>query len=135
MFIPPLTNISTPQAIIDINDHPQKMLKMSSIFYVISCENSDDQHEENKSNVDFNSINIEGSIENGRTCSICCEKEADAIIMHCGHGGVCFYCSCEMFKKTKKCHICRAIIEQIYQFKPFNSSEVEVVRAIRYRSA
>ncbi|OMJ67913.1 hypothetical protein SteCoe_34808 [Stentor coeruleus] len=132
MFIPPLTNISTSQIIIEIKDHPQKMLKMSSIFYVSLDENYDDQHEENKSEVDFNSVNIDGSIENGKTCSICCEKEADAIIMNCGHGGICFDCSCEIVKKTKKCHICRTVIEKIYQFKPYNSSEVEVVRAIRY---
>ncbi len=41
---------------------------------------------------------------------------ADAVLMPCGHGGTCYGCSLQFFKKggdLQRCHLCREYIEQI----------------------
>ncbi|OMJ75518.1 hypothetical protein SteCoe_25334 [Stentor coeruleus] len=130
MFIPPINNIVLPPALIHIKEYPITMLKVSSTFFV--SNHSEDQNEEDKSSIDVNDVHFNGSVDEGKVCTICCTNEADGIFMHCGHGGICFECACQMWKKTKKCHICRGVVEQIYKYRPLNHYEVEVVKAIRY---
>eukprot|EP00347_Sterkiella_histriomuscorum_P001522 403371709 len=50
-------------------------------------------------------------------CDICCQDKADAVIMPCGHGGLCFLCAFTLSKQTRNCHLCREIITKIYQMK------------------
>jgi hypothetical protein len=132
MFIPPINNVVLPPALVYIQEYPTTMIKISSTYFITNNASSEDQIEEDKSSVDVNSVHIDGSVDGGKRCTICCDNEADGLFMHCGHGGVCFECACQMWKKTKKCHICRNMIEQIYQYRPLNTNEVEVVKAIRY---
>ena len=46
-----------------------------------------------------------------KECLICLENKCDAVIMNCGHGGICFECSTRLtVKKTdQKCHLCRKV--------------------------
>lgn len=46
-------------------------------------------------------------------CVICFENEPDAVIMNCGHGGLCYRCAIENWKKGDMCVICRGHIEKI----------------------
>eukprot|EP00347_Sterkiella_histriomuscorum_P017651 403348526 len=43
--------------------------------------------------------------------------KADAVIMPCGHGGICFLCAFTLSKQTRNCHLCREMITKIYQMK------------------
>ncbi len=43
-------------------------------------------------------------------------NQADAVIMQCGHGGVCYECGKQMLLKgsdLQRCHLCREFIEQV----------------------
>lgn len=51
------------------------------------------------------------------TCLICFDKDADAVIMDCGHGGICYGCCVELFKKKQGCYLCRKPILQVLQIE------------------
>eukprot|EP00397_Hematodinium_sp_SG-2012_P028911 GEMP01030488.1.p1 GENE.GEMP01030488.1~~GEMP01030488.1.p1 ORF type:complete len:450 (+),score=93.54 GEMP01030488.1:122-1471(+) len=50
---------------------------------------------------------------NFETCSICCDNDADAVFLHCGHGGVCHQCATFMFHRSGECCICRAPVQGV----------------------
>jgi len=48
-----------------------------------------------------------------KECIICITKAADAVIMLCGHGGLCFDCGqilCQS-KVNPRCYLCRKVSE------------------------
>ncbi len=47
-------------------------------------------------------------------CLICFDKGTDAVFMECGHGGVCYECSLEIWKTTAECFLCRKVISINY---------------------
>jgi len=48
-------------------------------------------------------------------CLICFDNAPDAVFMECGHGGVCYECSLEIWKSTNECYLCRNKITQVLQ--------------------
>ncbi|CDW74700.1 zinc finger domain protein [Stylonychia lemnae] len=50
-----------------------------------------------------------------KECVICLSGVADAVIMNCGHGGLCFDCGQKltMSKQEQRCHLCRKKIKLI----------------------
>ena len=49
-------------------------------------------------------------------CAQCLEKEPDAVFMNCGHGGVCYHCSLDVWQSTEECYLCRSKIQSVQQF-------------------
>ena len=47
--------------------------------------------------------------EIGGTCLVCFEKAGDCVFMSCGHGGLCYECSTELWDKTGECYLCRKV--------------------------
>lgn len=45
-----------------------------------------------------------------QTCVICCDKAPDAVLLPCGHGGICFDCGKRIGKQGGDCHLCRKVI-------------------------
>ena len=43
-------------------------------------------------------------------CNVCFEKAPDAVLMNCGHGGLCYGCALDVWKKSIECFICRKVI-------------------------
>eukprot|EP01017_Pseudomicrothorax_dubius_P034445 TRINITY_DN4720_c0_g1_i8.p1 TRINITY_DN4720_c0_g1~~TRINITY_DN4720_c0_g1_i8.p1 ORF type:complete len:452 (+),score=28.43 TRINITY_DN4720_c0_g1_i8:333-1688(+) len=62
-------------------------------------------------------------------CLICYEKNQDAVIMKCGHGGLCYDCALELWGKSDECFLCRERISQIVQIS-LDSRESEAVKVI-----
>ena len=58
---------------------------------------------------------LEGSGPGARSaCYICCERRADAVVMECGHGGVCFTCATHLANTAPhQCPVCRDPIQEI----------------------
>ena len=70
--------------------------------------------------------------EGKKLCQICFEKEPDAVVMGCGHGGVCLECGVTGWKKIDQCHICRSNIEYLALVKYFPRLNVfKVVKKVR----
>jgi hypothetical protein len=56
--------------------------------------------------------------ENGEehgVCLVCCEREQDTVLLSCGHGGTCFKCACDVYRRSGECPLCRARVDQIVQ--------------------
>ncbi|CAM9533012.1 unnamed protein product [Ectocarpus fasciculatus] len=50
------------------------------------------------------------------TCYICCERRADAVVMECGHGGVCFTCATHLADSPPHlCPVCRKVIQEVFK--------------------
>ena len=45
----------------------------------------------------------------GEACVICCDRIADAVLLPCGHGGLCFECGKRVGKQGADCHLCRKV--------------------------
>ena len=73
------------------------------------------------------------SFDGERLCYICYSRPSDAILVSCGHGGVCYDCMSMHVKKEGNCMECRAKVEGIAQIDPEPESEVEnIYRSNRY---
>lgn len=46
-----------------------------------------------------------------KECLICLENKADAVILNCGHGGICFDCASKIVLDQigARCHLCRKV--------------------------
>jgi len=47
------------------------------------------------------------------TCTICFEKAKNAVILHCGHGGMCYNCCIDVLVTSGHCPFCRKEMQQI----------------------
>eukprot|EP01017_Pseudomicrothorax_dubius_P050741 TRINITY_DN9652_c0_g1_i3.p1 TRINITY_DN9652_c0_g1~~TRINITY_DN9652_c0_g1_i3.p1 ORF type:complete len:190 (+),score=21.32 TRINITY_DN9652_c0_g1_i3:591-1160(+) len=59
-------------------------------------------------------------------CLICYDGPPDAVIMNCGHGGLCYNCAIEMWNKNDECFLCRERIVQILQISLTTRHEEEI---------
>ena len=63
--------------------------------------------------------NIENNEDNeNKVCYICVEKPCNAVVMNCGHGGVCYDCALEFVKKKNQCMQCRQEVNQVIKINP-----------------
>jgi len=58
--------------------------------------------------------------ENDNLCYICVSKAPNAIVMDCGHGGMCYECAIESWRKGNKCVMCR---QEVYRILKVNFYE------------
>jgi hypothetical protein len=52
------------------------------------------------------SVNHDKSTSN---CLVCFDRGPDAVIMNCGHGGLCYECAMDIWEKTGECYLCRKV--------------------------
>ncbi|CAD8204337.1 unnamed protein product [Paramecium octaurelia] len=70
--------------------------------------------------------------ESNQKCIICCENPPNAVLMICGHGGICYKCGLEMAQKSKECFLCRQKIVFIYEISNFNDDLMKVVTITKF---
>jgi len=63
-------------------------------------------------------------------CLICFDKPTDAVFMECGHGGVCYECSLEIWKTTAECFLCRKKITQVLQIDSKQKIGKNIIKVI-----
>jgi len=47
------------------------------------------------------------------SCTICLDSAANAVLMDCGHGAICFECGLALLNSTCECHLCRQPVIQV----------------------
>lgn len=67
-------------------------------------------------------------VPKGKNCLVCFEVVSDAVIMPCGHGGVCSKCAVQMWRDTGLCHLCRKPIDSVVEVQPRDEGSVQVVK-------
>ncbi|CAD8100175.1 unnamed protein product [Paramecium sonneborni] len=98
--------------------------KLSSAYFkqikdpeivILKCTN----HNEIDTERNTNNRNIQKSQDlqqqSNSKCIICCENPSNAVLMTCGHGGICYQCAIQMAQKSKECFLCRQTIQEIYE--------------------
>ena len=75
----------------------------------------------------------EGEGEEEDVCAICFTGPRDAVLLECGHGGICYTCAKRCLrKKGRECPMCRAPVEQVVQIRldgvPSSPQHTGVVR-------
>lgn len=59
----------------------------------------------------------EAAVGKRTMCYICCERRADAVLMECGHGGMCFTCAQHLADTPPaQCPVCRHSIQEVLMF-------------------
>ena len=48
-----------------------------------------------------------------RICALCFDLPSDAVVMECGHGGICFRCGIKLMKMKENCPLCRNSVSLI----------------------
>ena len=61
-------------------------------------------------------MQVEEEEEIPKTCRICFDRPPDSVFMDCGHGGVCFECSLDVWRNTEECYLCRNVSGVFYFF-------------------
>jgi len=51
-------------------------------------------------------------------CYLCFEGPPNAVLLNCGHGGICYECAVALIKKKNECMECRKPVEMIYKVDP-----------------
>lgn len=59
-------------------------------------------------------------------CMICCTSAAGAVLMYCGHGGLCFKCAQKCFHRTGLCPTCRRPVKGVVEVQP--PSDIDELR-------
>lgn len=75
----------------------------------------------------FESRGASMEAEHDKLCYICIERPQNAVFLKCGHGGVCYECALESWKKTDKCLICRQSVEKIVKVDIIDSLRVSKI--------
>lgn len=73
------------------------------------------------------SQNISFNDNSMNNCLVCFENQQDAVFMDCGHGGLCYTCSLDIFKKTGECYLCRKAIKQVL-FLDLSSKDGNIIK-------
>lgn len=67
------------------------------------------------------------------SCIICFDKFADAVIMGCGHGGICYECALQNWKKSQECFLCRAKIEKVLRIEANKVGKFNMMKVLSAR--
>jgi hypothetical protein len=71
------------------------------------CENfqhSTAQSEEQRAE---GSLEARAAGQDVNTCLVCWENESDAILLECGHSGICIVCALKLWHENRRCLLCR----------------------------
>ena len=60
-------------------------------------------------------------------CQICFTNDACAVLLDCGHGGICLDCAIDAMKKNNSCIFCREKVLQIIEIDMSGNNEAEGV--------
>eukprot|EP01017_Pseudomicrothorax_dubius_P023116 TRINITY_DN2480_c0_g2_i1.p1 TRINITY_DN2480_c0_g2~~TRINITY_DN2480_c0_g2_i1.p1 ORF type:complete len:544 (+),score=21.33 TRINITY_DN2480_c0_g2_i1:66-1697(+) len=75
---------------------------------------------------------VGGPLEQSNTaCVICFEKFPDAVLLDCGHGGICYDCAIDIWQRNEECYLCRKPVVQILQME-IATRHQEVIKIISY---
>jgi len=57
-------------------------------------------------------------VQEDNNCYLCCSNIADALLMGCGHGGICYECAMEIVSKSNQCMQCRQTVDEVCKIDP-----------------
>ena len=75
-----------------------------------------------------------------KLCYICYENSPNAVLVNCGHGGICYNCAMLIMKKSSECMECRTKFDAVYKVDMLDNfvgiaRGVEVTKILKSKSA
>ncbi|KAM3131662.1 hypothetical protein pb186bvf_016193 [Paramecium bursaria] len=113
------TSYSLTNADVESENIPRQLIRISSTYF----KTADKKFEELPTSP--------RRPDDEQKCAICFDREADYVLMNCGHGGLCLKCSSEIFKKQLGCYLCRQPIQKIFQVSKADLNFVDVVGVVQ----
>ncbi|EPR61371.1 zinc finger, C3HC4 type (RING finger) domain-containing protein [Toxoplasma gondii GT1] len=68
-----------------------------------------------------------GQTDEGDLCIICFQSRPNAVLLFCGHGGLCFHCAQTCFRRNGRCPTCRQAVKGVVELQD-ESCQVEEER-------
>lgn len=65
------------------------------------------------------------------SCALCFDEVPDAVLMECGHGGICFRCGKKLYAMKEKCPLCRKEVILVLKIDTSNK-HANFVKVIDY---
>lgn len=94
-------------------DIPKMLFKFSSTFYkAVEHNGPNPRLARTEPRIDTFQMTEEQKETKTNTescCVICLEREANGVIVKCGHGGVCWECGVDLLKRKGNCLLCRQV--------------------------
>ncbi|PFH36020.1 zinc finger, C3HC4 type (RING finger) domain-containing protein [Besnoitia besnoiti] len=66
-----------------------------------------------------------GQSEEGDSCIICYQNHPNAVLLYCGHGGLCFRCAQTCFHRNGRCPTCRQAVKGVVELQEDASDSSE----------
>lgn len=89
--------------------HSLQILDKNNMSIIINEAEKNINFEKNISPCEISSERVDNLNKSVVNCLVCFDKPPDAVFMECGHGGVCYECSLEVWKNTGECFLCRKV--------------------------
>lgn len=71
-------------------------------------------------------------------CLVCFENQPDCVIMQCGHGGICYDCTLDVWRKSGECFLCRNVLSlnfgPVFEWEIIGKQKIEKVYQIDLES-
>jgi len=64
-------------------------------------------------------------------CIVCYTNNPDAVLMPCGHGGICYDCALSVWENDVGCYLCRMEITEVYQIGKNKNKYCDVVASTK----
>lgn len=70
-----------------------------------------------------------------KICFMCDYDKSDAVLMECGHGGICHACALQLWKTSSQCHLCRSPISHVLKIELPSSNYVKILTTTKLVSS
>eukprot|EP01017_Pseudomicrothorax_dubius_P050838 TRINITY_DN9682_c0_g1_i1.p1 TRINITY_DN9682_c0_g1~~TRINITY_DN9682_c0_g1_i1.p1 ORF type:complete len:411 (+),score=78.97 TRINITY_DN9682_c0_g1_i1:149-1381(+) len=137
--IPPIGSSRSPREVTKGLSSPQR--RQNNLSMQVTHNMVLDLEQVNKILSNYNSPRL-GQVPQGpeskgdrssASCLICFDQPPNAVFMDCGHGGICYDCGLEIWKKGEDCYLCRGTIKQLLKVdvKALEGNQVKIM-AVTY---
>mmetsp|Transcript_71125 Transcript_71125/g.189850 ORF Transcript_71125/g.189850 Transcript_71125/m.189850 type:complete len:214 (-) Transcript_71125:82-723(-) len=79
-----------------------------------------------------NARTVDSDPSSDLSCVVCFEGERDAIVLNCGHGGLCLACGVKIWDSTRQCPMCRQRIIGLMRVVGRRGDLVRIARSHLY---
>jgi len=93
------------------------------------AQNKTEEKEKQDLNSSFGRQN-QNQEEGYNSCYVCFENPCNAIVMNCGHGGVCFECALKFIKRKSQCMECRQSSNRLLKIDPNSNKSDDIIKSI-----
>jgi len=109
------------------NENKREFFSMISSTYFSQLENKSEEIVQKIEEEDLENTSSLKQDEN--LCYICEDNASNAILVECGHGGVCCECAKQIIEQRSTCMECRKPVKALYRIENYSNQIGKIVQA------